>query len=149
MICPCQNAWYNAVVLVWKKDGGLNFCIDFQCLKTHTEKDSYPLPRIQEALESLVGADYFSCIDLKSGYWQIKMDKSSKQCSMFTICNLGFFKCDHMPLRLCNPPATFQWLMQNCLGELNLIYCLIYLDNIVIFLHVTEEHLYCLCVIFD
>ena len=54
-----------------------------------------------------------------------------------------------MPFRLCNAPATFQWLMQNCLGELNLIYCLIYLDNIVVFLHTAEEHLHCLCVVFD
>ena len=54
-----------------------------------------------------------------------------------------------MPFGLCNAPATFQWLMQNCLGELNLICCLIYLDNIVIFLHTAQEHLYHLCVIFD
>ena len=64
---------------VWKKDRGLRFCIDFQHLNAHTKKDSYPLPRIQEALESLVGAGYFSCLDLKSRFWQIKMDESSKQ----------------------------------------------------------------------
>ena len=54
-IRPSQSAWCNAVVLVRKKDGGLHFCIDFQCLNAHMKKDSYPLPRIQEALESLVG----------------------------------------------------------------------------------------------
>ena len=77
------------------------------------------------------------------------MDESSKQYMAFTIGNLGFFKCDHMPFGLCNTPATFQQLMQNCLGELNLIHCLIYLDNIVIFLHTTEEYLHHLHVIFD
>ena len=97
------------------------------------EEVSYPLPRIQEALESLVGAGHFSCLDLKSGFWQIKMDESSKQYSAFTIGNLGLYQCDPMPFGLCNTPVTFQWLMQNCLGQLNLIYCLIYLDNIVIF----------------
>ena len=125
------------------------FCIDFWCLNAPTKKDSYPLPRIQEALESLVSASYFSCLDLKSGFWQIKMDESSKQYTAFTIGNLGFFECDCMPFRLCNAPATFQWLMQNCLGELNLIYCLIYLDDIVIFSHTTEEHLHQLHAIFD
>ena len=58
----------------------------------------------QEALESLVGAGHFSCLDLKSRFWQIKMDESSKQYIMFTIGNLGFFECDHMPFGLCNAP---------------------------------------------
>ena len=113
------------------------------------KKDSYPLPRIQEALESLVGAGHFPCLDLKSGIWQIKMDELSKQYTMFTVGNLGFFDCDHMPFGLCNASATFQQLMQNCLGELNLIYCLIYLDDIVIFLQTAEEHLHHLHIVFD
>ena len=62
-IRPSQSAWCNAMVLVQKKDGGLHFCIDFHCLNTLTEKDSYPLPRIQEVLESLVGAGHFSYLD--------------------------------------------------------------------------------------
>ena len=148
-IHPSQSAWCNAVVLVWKKDGGLHFCIDFQCLNACRKKESYPLPRIHEALESLVGAGYFSCLDLKSRFWQIKMDESSKQYTVLTIGNLGFFECDHMQFGLCNAPATFQWPMQNCLGELNLIYCLIYLDDIVVFSHTAEEHLHHLCIVFD
>ena len=72
-IRPSQSAWCNTVMLVRKKDGGLPFHIDFQCLNTHTKKDSYPLPQIQEALESLVGAGHFSCLDLKSGFRQIKL----------------------------------------------------------------------------
>ena len=113
------------------------------------KKDSYPLPRIQEALESLVGTSHFSCLDLKSGFWQIKMDEVSKQYTTFTMGNLGFFECDRMPFGLCNAPATFQWLMQNCMGELNFIYCLIYLDDLIMFLRTAEEHLHRLCVVFD
>ena len=93
-IRPSQSAWCNAVVLVWKKDGSLHFCIDFHCLNAHTKKDSYPLPRIQEALESLVGTGHFSCLDLKSGFWQIRMDEASKQYTAFTVGNLGFFECE-------------------------------------------------------
>ena len=63
-IRPSQSAWCNMVVLVRKKDGGLLFCIDFCHLNACTKKDSYPLPRIQEALESMVGGGHFSCLDL-------------------------------------------------------------------------------------
>ena len=148
-IRPSQSAWCNAVVLVRKKDSGLCFCIDFQHLNAHTKKDSYPLPQIQEVLESLVGVSHFSCLDLKSGFWQIRMDEVSKQYTAFTVGNLGFFKCNRMPFGVCNVPATFQRLMQNCMGELNFIYCLIYLDDLIVFSWTAEEHLHHLCVVFD
>ena len=86
-----QGAWCNAVVLVWKKDSSLQFCIDVHHLNACTKKDTYPLPRIQEVLESLVGAGHFSCLDLKSGFWQIKVGEASKQYTTFTVGNLFFF----------------------------------------------------------
>ena len=141
-IQPSQSAWCNVVVLVRKKDGSLQFCIDFLCLNAHTKKDSYPLSRIQEALESLVGAGYFSCLDLKSGFWQVKVEEVLKQYTAFTVGNLGFFKWDCMPFGLCNVLVTFQQLMQNFLGKLNLISCLIYLDDLIMFLWTAEEHLH-------
>ena len=116
---------------------------------THMKKDSYPLLRTQEALESLVGAGHFSCLDLKLGFWQIKMEEASKQYTAFTVGNLWFFKCDCMPFGLCNVLAMFQRLRQNCLSKLNLIYCLIYLDDIIVFLQMAEEHLHRLLVVFD
>ena len=148
-IRPSQSTWCNAVVLVWKKDSSLHFCINLCHLNACIKKDSYPLPRIQEVLESLVGAGHFSCLDLKSRFWQIKMDEVLKQYTDFTVGNLGFFECNRMPFGLCNAPATFQQLMQNCMGELNLIYCLIYLDDLIMFLQMAEEHLHQLHVIFD
>ena len=71
VIWPSQSSWCNVVVLVRKKDGTLHFCVDYCQLNTQNKKDLYPLPRIQEALESLVGARYFSSLDLKLGFWQI------------------------------------------------------------------------------
>ena len=112
-------------------------------------KDFYLLPQIQEAIESLVGVAYSSYLDLKVGFWQIAIHKASKQYTAFSRGNLGFFKCKHMPFGLCNAPATFQRLMQNCLGELNLTYCLIYLDDVIAFLKTEEEYLQCLHVVFD
>ena len=124
-IRPSQLPWCNAVVLVRKKDGSLRFCIDFRHLNTHTKKDAYPLPRMQETMESMVGARHFSCMDLKSGFWQVKMDEESRQYTAFTVGSMGIYEFLRMPYGLCNAPAMFQHLMQNCLGELNLMYALI------------------------
>ena len=107
------------------------------------------MPRIQEALESLVGSGHFSCLDLKFGFWQIKVEEASKQYTTFTIGNLGFFKCSCIPFELCNVLVTFQWLMQKCLGEFNLTYCLIYLDDLIMLLRTAEEHLHRLHIEFD
>ena len=107
-IRPSQSAWCNIVVLVWKKDGSLHFCIDFCHLNAGIKKDSYPLPRIQEVLERMVGTGHFSCLDLKSRFWQIKMEEASKQYIAFTVGNLGFFKCDWKAFGLYNAMATFQ-----------------------------------------
>ena len=89
-----QSAWCNAVALVWKKYGGLQFCINFCHLNACTKKDSYPLPRIQEnfnTLESLVGAGHFSCLDLKSGFWKIKMEEALKQYTNIHSRQFGVF----------------------------------------------------------
>ena len=83
------------------------------------------------------------------GFWQIRMEEVLKQYTTFTVGNLGFFKCDCMPFGLCNTLVMFQRLMQNCLGKLNLIYCLIYLDNLIMFSQIAEEHLHRLCIVFD
>ena len=140
-IRPSQSPWNNAIVLVRKKDGGLRFCIDFRKLNERTVKDSHPLPRINDALDRLVGARHFSTLDLKSGFWQIEMDEASKQYTAFSAGNFGFYECNRMPFGLCNAPATFQRCMQNCLGELNLTYALIYLDDIIVFSDSESSHL--------
>ena len=141
MIHPSQSLWCNAVVFVRKKDGTLHFCVDFRYLNTWMKKDSYPLPHIQEALESMAGSAHFSSMDFKSGSWQIKMASESQQYTAFTVGNLGFYEFTRMPFGLCNAPVTFQHLMQNTLGELNLMYCMIYLDDVIIFGCMEEEHL--------
>ena len=68
VIKPHKSAWCNAVVLVWKKDGGLRFCIDFQCrLNAQIQKDAFPLPRIHDAIDALSGSKYYTTVDLLSG----------------------------------------------------------------------------------
>ena len=149
VIRPSNSPWCNAVVLVRKKDGSLHFCIDFRKLNALTVKDSHPLPHICETLETLVGAAQYSTFDMNSGFWQVPMDEGSKQYTAFTLGSMGLYKCESMPFGLCNAPPSFQRLMQNCLGELNLTYCLIYLDDVIIFSQTEEEHLERMCVVFD
>ena len=100
-------------------------------------------------MESLVGARYFSTMDLKSGFWQVKMSEESRQYTAFTVGSLGIYKFLRMPYGLCNVPAMFQRLMQNCLGELNLQYALIYLDDVIVYSKTPEEHLKCLEAVLD
>ena len=149
VIRPSNSPWCNAVVLVRKKDGSLRFCIDFRKLNSLTVKDSHPLPHICETLESLAGAAHYSTFDMNSGFWQVPMSPESKQYTAFTLGSMGLYECESMPFGLCNAPPTFQRLMQNCLGELNLTYCLIYLDDIIVFSHTEEEHFERMRVIFD
>ena len=136
-----HSPWCNAMVLVRKKDGLLRFCINFRHLNARTKKDTYPLPQMQETIESMVGACHFSCMDLKSGFWQVKMAEESRQYTAFTVGSICVYEFLRMPYRLCNAPAMFQCLMQNCLGELNLTYTLIYLDDVIVYLKTEEEHL--------
>ena len=149
VIHPSNSPWCNAVVLVKKKDGSLHFCIDFRKLKSLTVKDSHLLPHICETLESLVGSTHYLTFNMNSGFWQVPMDKESKQYTAFTLGSMGLYECESMPFGLCNAPPTFQRLMQNCLGELNLTYCLIYLDDVVVFSDTPEEHLRRMRVVFD
>ena len=149
VIRPSNSPWCNAVVLVRKKDGSLCFCINFRRLNSLTVKDSHPLPHICETLESLAGAAHYTTMDMNSGIWQVLIAAESKQYTAFTLGSMGLSECESMPFGLCNTPPTFQRLMLNCLGKLNLTYCLIYLDDVIIFSHTEEEHLERMRVIFD
>ena len=102
-----QSPWCNAIILVQKKDGTLRFCIDFRRLNAHTKKDSYLIPKCSETMESLVGACYFSTMDLKSGFWQVKVSENSRQYMAFTVGSMGVYKFLHMPYGLCNVPVMF------------------------------------------
>ena len=123
--------------------------IDLRRLNAQTIRDAYSLPQIDETLDCLGGAIIFTSLDLMSGYWQVEMDEESKALTAFMVGPLGFYECERMPFGLTNAPATFQYLMESCLGELHLNWCIIYLDDIIVFSKTPEEHLEQLQGVFD
>lgn len=135
-----KSPFSSNVVLVRKKDGSLRFCIDYRKLNNRTIKDAYSLPRIDETIDSLVGSTLFSKLDLRSGYWQVPIKEEDKYKTAFSVGALGFFECNQMAFGLTNAPATFQRLMERCMGELHLKECLIYLDDIIIFSDSVDSH---------
>ena len=136
-----NSPWASAVVLIHKKDGTLRFCIDLRKLNERTVKDAYSLPRIEDSLDVLNGSCIFTSIDLKSGYWQVELDEKSIPLTAFTVGPLGFYECVRMPFGLTNAPATFQRLMESCLSDLHLNWCIIYLDDVIVFSKTPEEHI--------
>ena len=107
------------------------------------------MPKMIDTMETMVGARIFSTMDLKSGFWQVKMAEESRPYTAFTVGSLGVYEFLRMPFGLCNAPVMFQRLMQNCLGELNLMYALIYLDDIIVFSDSEAEHVKHLGAVFE
>ena len=117
-------------------------CVDYRCLNNRTVKDAYALPRIEEIFDALKGSKYFSTIDMKSGYHQVEIQEEHKERTAFTVGPLGFFEYNRMPFGLSNSPATYQRLMEECLGDYKMTICVIYLDDLIVFADSFEEHLH-------
>ena len=144
-----NSPWASAVVLARKKDGSLQFCINLCKRNGRTIKDAYSLLHIDDTLDCLNRTCIFTSVDLKSSYWQVEIDEASKQFTAFTVGPLGFYECECMPFSLTNAPATFQRLMEDCLGDLHLNMCIIYLDDVIIFSKTSKEHLVRLWAVFE
>lgn len=140
IIEPSCSPWASPVVLIRKKDGTWRFCVDYRHLNKITKKDVYPLPRIDDALDCLYGATYFSTIDLRSGYWQIAVDEMDREKTAFVTPD-GLYHFKVMPFGLCNAPATFERMMDSLLQGFKWSICLCYLDDVIVFSPTFDSHL--------
>ena len=133
VIYPSNSPWALPVVIVKKKDGSLRFCVDFRQLNAATVKDVHPLPRIDDLLDALQGARWFSTLDLKRGYWQVPIMERDKEKTAFRTSSGQLYEFNQVSFGLCNAPATFSRLMDCVLSGLHWETCLFYLDNITSF----------------
>ena len=135
-----NSPWASPVVLVTKKDGSQRLCVDYRQLNSVTVKDAFPLPRIDDSLDCLSGAKWFSTLDMASGYWQVGMDPTTKHKAAFATSN-GLFEWNCMPFGLTNSPGTFERLITLVLKGLQFKICLCYLDDVIVFAQTFREHL--------
>ena len=138
VIRPSKSPWSSPVVMIRKKDGSVRFCVNYKAINAVTPQDQFPLPRIDDILDRLAGSVWFSCLDLKSGYWQVKVHENSIPITAFTTPD-GHFEFLRLPFSLRNAPADFRSIMQQVLGDLP--YVQIYIDDITVHSTTFDDHM--------
>ena len=135
---PGACTYASRTVIAPKKDGTLRMCVDYRDLNAQTEKDTFPLPRIDQVWPTLSKAKYFAFLDLLMGYHQVEVDPKDRAKTAF-ITHRGVYIYNVMPFGLCNAPATFQRLMEKVLGKLIGHGVLVYLDDVLIYAETPEQ----------
>ena len=131
VIEPSQSEWASPMVLVRKKDGSIQICVDYRKLNGMTQQYAYPMPRVDDTLDEIGQAQYITTLDLAKGYWQVPVAETDRPKTAFTTL-LGLFQFRVMPFGLCGALATFQRLMDNVIKGLHQ-FAKAYLDDVVIF----------------
>jgi hypothetical protein len=138
-IRPSSSPWGAPVLFAEKKDGTQWMCVDYRLLNEVTIKNKYPLPRIEDLFDQMKGASIFSKIDLRSGYHQLKIQESDIPKTTFHT-RYGLYEYTVMSFGLTNAPAYFMYLMNKVLMEYLDKFIVVFIDDILIFSKMMEEH---------
>ena len=149
IIRPSKSPYCSPCVIVQKADGSIRLCADTRELNRRTVKDAYPLPRIDDALDSLQGSKWYSVLDLAQGYYQVPIREEDKHKTGFSVGVGGLFEYERMAMGLCNSPSTFQRLMEICVGDQQYETLLIYLDDLLVYSNDIPSHLERLELVFE
>jgi hypothetical protein len=139
VVRPSKSPWVSPVVLVPKKDASMRFCVNYRRLNQLTTSDRFPLPRIDDCLDSLQGKKYFSMLDCMAGYWQVKMSEESTKFTAF-ITPFGVYEFTVMPFGLKNAPAAFSRMMSRVMADYLYEFVTVYLDDIAVYSMTFDEH---------
>eukprot|EP00873_Tetraselmis_striata_P011441 jgi/Tetstr1/431705/TSEL_021230.t1 len=139
-IRPSKSNYGAPILFVRKKDGTMRMCVDYRKLNDLTKKDRTPLPRIDELLDSLHGATIFSTLDMYKGYHQVRIKPEDIHKTAFRT-HYGLYEYCVLPFGLTNAPAGFQTMMNRVLSPYLGKFCVVYLDDVLIYSKTAEEHL--------
>ena len=143
-----QSPYVSQVVIVHKKTGKIQLCIDFRGLNAITVCDSFPLPCIEEVLQAVKAAVWFTSFDLTQGYLHLAMDEANIHKTAFCMGSSGLCEFTHMPFGLSNGGASFCHLMEMCLGDQQYLMLLFYLNDICVFSSSVDEMLDMIALVF-
>ena len=149
IIRPSKSPYASQVIIVRKKTGEICLCIDFRRLNAISIRDSFPLPRVEEALQAVQAAVWFSSFDLAQGYLQMAMEEDDIPKTAFCVGSSGLYEFTHMPFGLTNAGTSFCRLMEMCIGDQQYITLLFYLDDICIFAETADQMLDCIELVFS